>query len=240
MTMREQADQPMLGTCLYCHTELERRAMTKHLSACPARRAAIEQAEQQNIPTEPLYHLFVEDAHDPYFWLHLEMRGSSTLKELDNYLRAIWLECCNHLSEFYIGGWQGKELPKSRTVRQALRKGDQILHIYDYGDTSETRITVVSVRESKPTTPHPIVLMARNRAPDYRCTECGAPAVWWCWECLAEIGEMFCYCEACGRTHEHEYYGSGDEESAPEWAMPLVNSPRMGMCGYTGPADPPY
>jgi hypothetical protein len=51
---------------------------------------------------------------------------------------------------------------------------------------------------------------------------------------------MFCYCEACGRTHEHEYYGSGDEESAPEWAMPLVNSPRVGLCGYTGPADPPY
>ena len=52
-------EQPMLGTCLYCHTEFKRRAMTKHLSACPARRAAIEQAEQQNIPAEPLYHLFV-------------------------------------------------------------------------------------------------------------------------------------------------------------------------------------
>jgi hypothetical protein len=95
--------------------------MTKHLSACPARRAAIEQAEQQNIPTEPLYHLFVEDAHDPYFWLHLEMRGSSTLKELDNYLRAIWLECCDHLSEFYIGGWQGRKL-RSGGAGNALRR----------------------------------------------------------------------------------------------------------------------
>ena len=102
------------------------------------------------------------------------------------------------MSDFYIGSWQGRKLAKSRTVRQALRKGDQILHIYDYGDTSQTRITVVSVREGKPTTPHPIVLMARNQAPDYRCVECGQPAVWWCWECLAEIGEMFCYCEACG------------------------------------------
>jgi hypothetical protein len=22
--------------------------------------------------------------------------------------------------------------------------------------------------------------------------------------------------------------------------LPVVNSPRLGMCGYTGPAEPPY
>jgi hypothetical protein len=238
--MRERTNQPLLGVCMYCNAELERRAMTKHLSACLVRRAAIEQAEQQNIPTEQLYHLFVEDAYEPLFWLHLEIRGSSTLKELDYYLRRIWLECCDHLSDFYIGSWQGRKLAKSRTISQSLRKGDQILHIYDYGSSSETLVKAVSVREGKPTTPHPIVLMARNKMPDYRCVECEQPAVWWCWECYAETGEMLCFCEACGRTHEHEYYGSGDEEFAPEWAMPLVNSPRVGLCGYTGPADPPY
>ena len=34
----------------------------------------------------------------------LEMRGSATLAKLDDYLRAIWLECCGYLSGFTIGG----------------------------------------------------------------------------------------------------------------------------------------
>jgi len=37
------------------------------------------------------------------------MRGSATLAKLDDYLRAIWLECCGHLSKFTIGGWGGGE-----------------------------------------------------------------------------------------------------------------------------------
>jgi DNA-directed RNA polymerase subunit RPC12/RpoP len=119
-----------------------------------------------------------------------------------------------------------------------------LLHVYDYGTTSETRIKVVSVREGKPTTQHPIVLMARNRKPDYRCVQCGQLADWWCWECLPEEGEMLYLCDTCGRQHSHAADDDSpydeDTEFLPEWLMPLVNSPRVGMCGYTGPADPPY
>jgi len=32
-------------------------------------------------------------------------------------------------------------------------------------------------------------------------------------------------------AHPHEEYGEPIE---------IVNSPRLGLCGYTGPADPPY
>ena len=32
------------------------------------------------------------------------MPASDTLADLDDFLRAIWLECCGHLSEFTIGG----------------------------------------------------------------------------------------------------------------------------------------
>jgi len=50
-----------------------------------------------------LYHLQVQDAWGGDYWLHLEMRGNATLQDLDDYLRAIWLECCDHLSAFEIG-----------------------------------------------------------------------------------------------------------------------------------------
>ena len=46
---------------------------------------------------QTLYHLQVQDAWDGNYWLHLEMRGSATLEDLDFYLREIWLECCGHL-----------------------------------------------------------------------------------------------------------------------------------------------
>ncbi|MBK6433513.1 hypothetical protein [Candidatus Amarolinea dominans] len=37
-----------------------------------------------------------QDAWGAAISLHLEMRGKATLKDLDEYLRAIWLECCGH------------------------------------------------------------------------------------------------------------------------------------------------
>jgi hypothetical protein len=38
-------------------------------------------------------------------------------------------------------------------------------------------------------------------------------------------------CAAHIKRHPHKNYGD---------PIPLVNSPRLGMCGYTGPAEPPY
>jgi len=52
-----------------------------------------------------LYHLQVQDDWGGDFWLHLEMPGKATLEDLDYYLRAIWLECCGHLSQFSLKRW---------------------------------------------------------------------------------------------------------------------------------------
>ena len=232
------------GICNYCHAEVERSRMAKHLVSCSARRKVIQQAEQKEVAPERLYHLFVEDAWLPEFWLHLEMRGSSTLKELDKYLRAIWLECCNHLSDFHEV-MHGKRVKKSLPIQEVFDETDELLHIYDYGTPSETLITVVAVREGKPTTPHPIALMARNCMPNTQCSRCGQPAKWWCSECLAEVDAIVHLCDACREAHYREHTEAiGDDdlsfEEYLEGIFPLVNSPRLGMCGYTGPAEPPY
>lgn len=104
-------------------------------------------------------------------------------------------------------------------------------HIYDFGTTSETLITCVGVREGKPTTSHPIALMARNLQPEATCMECGQPAAWLCMECVYEHEESGLPCDKHVQDHSREDYGE---------PFPLVNSPRVGMCGYTGPAEPPY
>ena len=92
------------GKCAYCGQEIAKNGTAKHLAACAQRRDAITKAEGKQSEAEALYHLRIQPVGLNQFWLDLEMRGSATLKDLDGYLRAIWLECCGHMSKFSIGG----------------------------------------------------------------------------------------------------------------------------------------
>lgn len=100
------------------------------------------------------------------------MRSSSTLEDLDYYLRRIWLECCGHMSQFSVGGWRGEEIPKNRRIGEAFQHEVELTHIYDFGTSSETLIKAVGTREGKPTAPRPIALMVRNLMPEAKCIEC--------------------------------------------------------------------
>jgi hypothetical protein len=203
----------------------------KHLSACPKRNALIDRAEHKKVGSETLYHLRVQDAWRSEFWLDLEMRGSATLKDLDFYLRGIWLECCGHLSRFSVGGWRGGEISAKRKVDEVFQPGIELTHIYDFGTSSETLIKAVATREGRPITERPIALMARNRIPAAKCIECEQPAAWLCHECLIEEEVWGTLCDEHAKMHPHDNYGE---------PVSLVNSPRLGMCGYEGPAEPPY
>ena len=219
------------GACIFCGREFTRGGMGRHLRACPARKAAIEAADQGAGTVQPVFHLQVQDMESGTYWLQLEMSGQAQLRELDRYLRAIWLECCDHLSQFTAGGWGSRELPMSRRAESVLEPGAELVHIYDFGTSSYTLIRVADMRRGKPLSRHPIYLMARNHAPDIQCIECGQAAAWVCRECLYEYDEFGALCDEHARTHPHTEYGH---------PLPLVNSPRIGMCGYAGPAEPPY
>ncbi|MCH8960855.1 MAG: hypothetical protein IH820_05895 [Bacteroidetes bacterium] len=219
------------GHCAYCGREMTRGGLARHVATCAERQARIAQAGKKRGREETLYHLQVQDAWGGDYWLHLEMAGSTTLEDLDYYLRAIWLECCGHLSRFSIGGRRGREIPMSTTLSRFFEPGLELLHIYDYGTTSETLVKVVAEREGKATMPHAVALMARNDAPEVSCVECERPAKWLCMECLYEYEEPGALCDEHAESHPHDDYGE---------PMPLVNSPRVGMCGYDGPAEPPY
>ncbi len=219
------------GACVFCGRTLTRGGLVRHLAACPERQEAIERANQRAGKEETLYHLQVQEAWYGDYWLHLEMRGSARLGDLDDYLRAIWLECCGHLSQFSIGGWEGDEIPQRKHAKEVFEPGLELTHIYDFGTSSFTTIKVVGMREGKPLTPHPIVLMARNDQPEHTCIECGKPATCLCMECLYEEDEWGTLCDEHAETHPHTDY---------EDPVPLINSPRVGMCGYCGPAEPPY
>jgi hypothetical protein len=213
--------------------------MSRHLATCSEWQLALTQATKGKAHSVTVYHLQVQDAWSGDFWLQLEMLGWEKLEKLDDYLRAIWLECCGHLSGFTIGevfytqmfedgmGWR-EERSMDVPVGDIFSPGMTIPYEYDFGTTSELTIQVVRERKGK-WEGHPIKLMARNKLMDLACGNCGKPAEFLCTDCMWGEDDPL-YCENCLSQHEH-----GDE-----MALPVVNSPRMGMCAYSGPAEPPY
>ena len=219
------------GQCAFCGYEGTKAAITKHLPQCPEKAKQLEAAAGSARKPGTLYHLRAQSAGQKTFWLDLEVQGSATLKQLDDYLRAIWLECCGHMSQFYLGKPYGTELSMRRKVEDAVRAGTEWSHLYDFGTTSQTDLQVMAQRMGIPLTSRPVVLMARNLMPSDPCIKCGEPATHLCMECVQEENIWGVLCAEHARNHPHEDYGE---------PIPLVNSPRMGMCGYEGPAEPPY
>ncbi|MDD9982571.1 MAG: hypothetical protein OXU81_14645 [Gammaproteobacteria bacterium] len=237
------------GDCGYCGRELTVGGLTRHLRSCAARREAIEQADRGGRSVQDVYHLRAQGKYRPEYWLHLEMCGSATLEDLDHYLRRIWLECCGHLSQFNIGGMlydcPGAEFPgvdpffdedhgsMAVGVDRLFAVGLAFSHEYDFGSTTHLTIKVLDQRRGRPTTGHPIALMARNIHRPPPCQACGEPARFLCLGCHYEGSDDLSgyVCEDDAAAHAgHEDYGR----------LPLVNSPRSGVCGYDGPGEPPW
>ena len=229
------------GDCIYCGKEYTGSGLTNHLKTCKARQEAIQQADKEGMAVQPIYHLAVRTAWSSSYWLHLEMNGSADLAELDQYLRTIWLECCGHMSQFEVGGvryvqpyeasWNdGDEKNMNAPVARVFDPGMEIPYAYDFGTPTELLIRVVGVRNGQPTTSHPIALMARNKAEVMACEICGKPATWGAFDGWFPEDPPTAYCDD---------HAEMDEDGSTSVSR-ICNSPRMGVCGYDGPAEPPY
>jgi hypothetical protein len=153
------------------------------------------------------------------YWLCFAVKPSATLENLDTYLRGIWLECCGHLSEFYF--ILGEEVSMSKKVHAILDEvGTRINYIYDWG--SSTELVVRLEREVVAAPDKRVCLVARNEPPTWKCDECDEVATMVCTECHSE-GDGFC-CPVHAETHE----------CGEDMLLPVVNSPRMGVCAYEG------
>ncbi len=106
MTNKAATREVSKGVCSFCNGEFEKAKMTQHLKYCKQRAAkiAIELERTPAFKKIRLFQILVEGRYNPQYWMYVEMAASDTLADLDDFLRAIWLECCGHLSEFTIGG----------------------------------------------------------------------------------------------------------------------------------------
>jgi len=140
------------GACVFCGRELTKIGLVRHLKSCRARQQAIDEAakKRRTGQAQQLFHLLVQDARDPDFWLHLEMNRRASLEELDYYLRAIWLECCGHPSQFLVRGRSDDKIPMFWSIDRILEPGVVLTHIYDFGTSSETLVKLVDTRAGQP------------------------------------------------------------------------------------------
>jgi hypothetical protein len=218
------ARQTSQGKCNLCGKSFSKQAMTRHLDKC--------KLEHMAEGSQRVLHLQIEGRGAPEYWLHVEVPANASLQTLDRFLRDIWLECCGHLSMFTIAGqvydvspepdpFSGRK-PKGMSAKlgDVLAPGLKFTHEYDFGTTTELALKVVAERQGAVKR---IEILARNDPPMIPCAECGKPATQVCSMCVYSGPEAW-LCE------EHAI----DHECGDDYFLPVVNSPRVGMCGYTG------
>ena len=205
--------------------------MTRHLQLCQRRKASAVSGGSASKKTSA-FHLVVEGCHLPGYWMHLEAPSAATLADLDGLLRDTWLECCGHLSQFEIEGQRyipyTPEDPCDEGSRsmgvplgRILSSRTKFSYEYDFGSTTELALKVVSA-QSVERAGKSIRILARNNPPKITCDVCGEDATAVCVEC-SYSGEGW-LCKKCAKKHK----------CGEDMLLPVVNSPRVGVCGYTG------
>jgi hypothetical protein len=241
------ARQQSQGTCHLCKGTFPKGSMTRHLTRCRLTHDdAAALAAEGKAKKGKILHLVVEGKYAPEYWLHVEMPATTRMKYLDQVLRDLWLECCGHLSAFTLEGKKRSVRSSPRSMEELLRnlqddrypgeldmedrigdvvqKGSKLSYEYDFGSTTKLSIKVVGEREGWVVKPNDVHILARNDPPHIPCGRChkaeatiiDAENSW------DRSGWL------CARCAEEE--GLSDEEMT----LPVVNSPRAGVCGYTG------
>ena len=244
------------GECFFCKKPFDKSAINRHLKTHFKEKAKTEKAGNSyllKIITNPRY------GSSGYF-LYLWVNGTATFRDLDDFLRAIWLECCGHMSSFTdlskisAGGFRGNmfdfleaenlmssgnikqyeammedsrgEIPKSRKLKAGLHKGQKIEYEYDFGSTTSLLITVEEDFEFA--APERVFLLSRNEPLELLCETCKKePATEFC--TVHGWGDECMFCPKCAKKHRKECPDFDDYAG-----MPIVNSPRMGVCAYAG------
>jgi len=225
--------QQTQGQCRLCGKMFAKPGMARHIRACRGRSA----------PTGPSQALLleVEDCNVPGYWLFLEVSPAATWDDLDGFLRDIWVECCGHMSCFKYAGatftadpveareWADHPRSMSGRLVGTVAPGTSFRYEYDFGTTTELVGRALDLVPANRTGPA-IQVLARNEAPVHPCAKCGQPATKVCGLCYQEANDACWYCDECVEQHQ-----CSDLDT--DYFLPVVNSPRVGLCAYTGPAE---
>lgn len=218
-----------MGKCFCCGKEISKTGIIRHLDACEKRWGGRCLQRECDI-----YTLVIKDEYQKEYWLVVEVAENTKLSEIDQFLRDIWLECCGHMSEFEIGGiryWsnpsQDYDYPSMNiSIKEATRFAAKFRYTYDFGSSTDLVIEIKRIERGFPSKER-VRLLARNNAPKFMCDICHKRKA----ENIKiddEYGPIL-FCDRCLDENAYEeIYGD------LTYALPICNSPRMGVCGYCG------
>lgn len=219
------------GVCKFCEKTYKKGGILRHL------KSHLEKMETEAKPGKQKSYLIRVSAAEMFLMLWVD--GNTTFKKVDYFLRAIWLECCGHMSSFtdreamqigrhnfdFFASFDDSapgEIAMSKKVSAVFEKNKKLRYEYDFGST--TQLDVELLEEYSMPAEEPVVLLSRNNPLELVCDSCEK-----------EIAEVICVvhylllCPKCAKKHAKECSDFADYAE-----MPVVNSPRMGVCGYMG------
>lgn len=212
--MKTQTDSGKYeGQCKFCKQDFTKKQIIDHLDKCEKRKKDISVKNLR---------LRIIDPYIKNFWLLVEVDNKAKLKDLDQLIRDVWVECCGHLSLF---GNYGNEIGKQRIIIETLNHRDTVGYVYDFGSSTELTIEALGYSNYQLSNKKKVELVARNYLPLSNCTKCGERATQICVACAEE--EPVFVCDKCAEKYHNE-----ENEKEEHYLLPIANSPRSGVCGY--------
>jgi hypothetical protein len=200
--------------------------MKAHLESCRQKQAT---SSGKHPPTKKAFLILARGIFLHEYWIYFEVPVNVKLKHIDSFLRKTWVECCGHLSAFTIKGkiYQStpdkyfNDLSMNYSLNKLLDQGTNFSYEYDFGSPTKLDLEVISEYQIE-NADNSINILARNNPPLILCENCGNPATYICPYC--EYLDEGWLCDECTVGHK----------CGVEMLLPVVNSPRVGVCGYVG------
>ena len=230
MTVRKPKIQKTNGICYLYRSVFGKTAMKKHIVQCLQKHLS-RKPSGFPVPIQTrLFTILVSGSFMHEYWMFFEVPSNSLLRGADNFLRNIWVECCGHLSSFTINNkkymseideYFKEDKSMNYLLEKVLKYGKVFYYEYDFGSPTYLELKVVNEREIEDSD-RSIEIIARNEPPVVNCDSCGKIATYICRQCC-NSGDGW-ICDDCAPEHK-----CGEEA-----LLPVVNSPRVGVCGYSG------
>ena len=205
------------GHCHLCNHAQDSASLHQHMIDCFQQYAAIPSGED----LAPFILLRIDDAEHRQHYLYVAARHDASLGNIDEFLRAAWLDCCQHESRFFFDDFevtnpQGDDaahftiIDWDSPISASALPGASFAYHYDYHDPTILAITSLGIAIMD--LPQPVYLAARNLPP--RCHTCPATATRW----LTTEDEL-------SEAHHVPTCNNCSTPPKPD-DVPVVNSPR--------------
>ncbi|MDR1180542.1 MAG: hypothetical protein LBL13_00985 [Bacteroidales bacterium] len=245
---------PSEGKCIFCGEMFSSTRISRHLQEHLNKNVKLSLKEKSylvKVEEDPRWR-----KSSPYF-LYLWVDKTLFMGGIDALLRGIWLECCGHMSRFsypqgnkrnkmleqalieriitkgldnWDEGWSeeaiDEDISMDAEAGNILHKGLKLRYEYDFG--SSTYLVLNVIKEYPIEVKERLVLLSRNEPLELLCHCCKTePATQIC--TVHGWNEESIFCDTCAKKHA---------KKCPDFkeyaALPVVNSPRMGVCSYNG------